>query len=205
MSTLATKLIRSIEGKLEANWQILSHVVFGAFMGRAGRAPHPPQCRRADRRRKCRKTSSRGCASAAAAFWGSRQAISRHLRACPCGDTRQSLSLKADAVESITLLAFPCRGRSFRCAACHRGMVGGSGGLLLGSFGFLFEKVGRLGVGEECCCRADSDAVFAGIGQSTHTDCMGRGWIIIAHRKQEDTGAPLKEYAVAIPRSSPSC
>ncbi len=43
-------------------------------------------------------------------------------------------------------------------------------------------------------------AVFAGIGQSTHTDCMGRGWIIIAHRKLEDTGAPLKEwYAVAIP------
>jgi len=29
---------------------------------------------------------------------------------------------------------------------------------------------------------------------------MARGWIIIAHRKQEDTGAPLKEwYAVAIP------
>jgi len=33
MSTLATKLIRSIEEKLEANWQILSHVIFGAFMG----------------------------------------------------------------------------------------------------------------------------------------------------------------------------
>jgi hypothetical protein len=29
---------------------------------------------------------------------------------------------------------------------------------------------------------------------------MAKGWIIIAHRKQEDTGAPLKEwYAVAIP------
>ena len=29
---------------------------------------------------------------------------------------------------------------------------------------------------------------------------MARGWIIIAHRKQEVTGAPLKEwYAVAIP------
>ena len=43
-------------------------------------------------------------------------------------------------------------------------------------------------------------AVFAGIGQSTHTDDMARGWIIIAHRKQEGTGAPLKEwYAVAIP------
>jgi hypothetical protein len=28
---------------------------------------------------------------------------------------------------------------------------------------------------------------------------MARGWMIIAHRKQEDTGAPLKEwYAVAI-------
>ena len=43
-------------------------------------------------------------------------------------------------------------------------------------------------------------AVFAGIGQSTHTDDMARSWIIIAHRKQEGTGAPLKEwYAVAIP------
>ena len=29
---------------------------------------------------------------------------------------------------------------------------------------------------------------------------MARGWIIVAHRKQEGTGAPLKEwYAVAIP------
>ncbi len=29
---------------------------------------------------------------------------------------------------------------------------------------------------------------------------MAKGWIIIAHRKQEDTGASLKEwYAVAIP------
>ena len=29
---------------------------------------------------------------------------------------------------------------------------------------------------------------------------MATGWIIIAHRKQEGTGAPLKEwYAVAIP------
>jgi hypothetical protein len=33
MSTLATKLIRSIEEKFEANWQILSRVIFGAFMG----------------------------------------------------------------------------------------------------------------------------------------------------------------------------
>ena len=33
MSTLATKLIRSIEEKLEANWQILSHVIFGTFVG----------------------------------------------------------------------------------------------------------------------------------------------------------------------------
>ncbi len=29
---------------------------------------------------------------------------------------------------------------------------------------------------------------------------MAKGWIIIAHREQHDTGAPLKEwYAVAIP------
>ena len=29
---------------------------------------------------------------------------------------------------------------------------------------------------------------------------MAKGWIIIAHRKQEGTGAPLQEwYAVAIP------
>ena len=43
-------------------------------------------------------------------------------------------------------------------------------------------------------------AVFTGIGQSTHTDYMARGWIIIAHREQDGTGAPLKEwYAVAIP------
>ena len=29
---------------------------------------------------------------------------------------------------------------------------------------------------------------------------MTRGWIIVAHRKQEGTGAPLKEwYAVAMP------
>lgn len=33
MSTLATKLSRSIEAKLEANWQKLSHVIFAAFMG----------------------------------------------------------------------------------------------------------------------------------------------------------------------------
>ena len=33
MSALATKLIRSIEEKLEANWQTLSHVIFGAVMG----------------------------------------------------------------------------------------------------------------------------------------------------------------------------
>jgi hypothetical protein len=33
MSTLARKLIRPLEEKLEANWQTLSHVIFGAFMG----------------------------------------------------------------------------------------------------------------------------------------------------------------------------
>ena len=34
---------------------------------------------------------------------------------------------------------------------------------------------------------------------------MARGWIIIAHRKQEVTGAPLKEwYAVAIPDRVPA-
>ena len=33
MSTLATKLIRAFEEKLEANWQTLSHVIFGAVMG----------------------------------------------------------------------------------------------------------------------------------------------------------------------------
>ena len=33
MSTLAMNLIEAFEEKLEANWQTLSHVVFGAFMG----------------------------------------------------------------------------------------------------------------------------------------------------------------------------
>ena len=41
-----------------------------------------------------------------------------------------SRALKADAVEEHHLrLAIPCRGRSSHCAACHRRMVGGRGGL----------------------------------------------------------------------------
>ena len=33
MSTFAMKLIGSFEKKLEANWQTLSHVIFGTFIG----------------------------------------------------------------------------------------------------------------------------------------------------------------------------
>ncbi len=33
MSPLATKFIRPFGEKLEANWQTLLHVIFGAFMG----------------------------------------------------------------------------------------------------------------------------------------------------------------------------
>ncbi len=33
MSTLATKFIGSIGKTLAANWQTLSHVIFGAFIG----------------------------------------------------------------------------------------------------------------------------------------------------------------------------
>jgi hypothetical protein len=33
MSTLAMKLIGPFEKKLEANWQTLSHIIFGAFIG----------------------------------------------------------------------------------------------------------------------------------------------------------------------------
>ena len=33
MSTLAMNLIEVFEKKLEANWQTLSHIIFGAFIG----------------------------------------------------------------------------------------------------------------------------------------------------------------------------
>ena len=33
MSTLAVKVIGSIEKTLTANWQTLSHIIFGAFIG----------------------------------------------------------------------------------------------------------------------------------------------------------------------------
>jgi len=41
---------------------------------------------------------------------------------------------------------------------------------------------------------------LAGAARVLIIDYMAKGWIIIAHREQHDTGAPLKEwYAVAIP------
>ena len=41
---------------------------------------------------------------------------------------------------------------------------------------------------------------LAGVDRARILGDMAKGWIIIAHRKQEGTGAPLKEwYAVAIP------
>jgi hypothetical protein len=33
MSTIAIKLIGSVEKRLAANWQTLSHILFGAFIG----------------------------------------------------------------------------------------------------------------------------------------------------------------------------